>query len=417
MSTHSPAPAVASFARRGLIILTLINLFNYLDRYIVSALAESLRLSLHLSDAQLGAVMTAFLISFTLTAPLLGGLGDRAPRPRVIAIAVAIWSIATALSGFAGGFLALLAARAAVGIGEAAYGTIGPALIADYFPLAIRGRVFSVFFAAIPIGSAAGYVLGGLVDQRFGWRAAFFIAGAPGLILAILALTLVDPPRGATDAHASDPATSRNSWRTYLMLLRNRPYRLTVLGYAAYTFALGGLAFWTPAFLERMRGLPKQQATAGFGAIVVITGFIGTFLGGWLGDRLLIRHKQAYLWLSGLSTLAAAPIAVIAFTARSPIIYFSAFVVIEILLFMSTGPVNSAIVGHVGAHERARAVGLSIFVIHTLGDVPSPPLMGALSDRTTLATAFLIVPVAIAVAGAIWTWAAWTADRELQPQR
>src|SRR5947208_2315349 len=251
-------------ARAGLLVLTLINLFNYLDRWIVAALAESMKHSeLRLSDGQLGSLMTGFLIVYMLAAPLFGSLGDRRSRPRLLALGVGIWSIATALAGLAQNYVGLFAARAMVGVGEAAYGTISPGLLADYFPRDKRCRVFAVFFAAIPVGSALGYIVGGLVDRYFGWRQAFFVAGIPGLILAALALRLYDPPRGAQDPDAPAAARSRTmglgtaARAAYALLLRNRPYVLTVLGYAAYTFAIGALAFWTPSFLERARGIPK----------------------------------------------------------------------------------------------------------------------------------------------------------------
>jgi MFS transporter, Spinster family, sphingosine-1-phosphate transporter len=184
----------------ALAVLTLINLFNYLDRYVVSSLVESLKRSeLALSDTQLGFLMTGFVLVYMLTSPVFGTLGDRRGRPRLLAMGVGIWSVATALGGLASSFTGLFATRAAVGVGEAAYGTIAPALLADSFPKEKRGRVFAVFFAAIPIGSAAGYILGGLMDQKFGWRAAFFVAGLPGLALALLCLGLKDPPRGGRD--------------------------------------------------------------------------------------------------------------------------------------------------------------------------------------------------------------------------
>jgi MFS transporter, Spinster family, sphingosine-1-phosphate transporter len=432
IETMNARASSASAARTGLLVLTLINLFNYLDRFVVSALVESLKKSeLALSDTQAGSLATAFLVVYMLTSPIFGTVGDRGKRPRLLAIGVGIWSVATALGGFARSFPALFAARATVGVGEAAYGTIAPALLADYFPKEKRGRVFAVFFAAIPVGSAAGYVLGGLVDQHFGWRSAFFVAGAPGLLLALLCLTLADPPRGAQDAvsvskdsphpgPSPSPELRRTSlpkgegerpWRTYGRLLRNRPYALTVLGYAAYTFALGGLAFWMPAFLERVRGLSKGEATIQFGGIVVVTGFIGTFAGGWLGDYFLKRSKQAYLWVSGWTALAAAPAAFVAFVAPQKAVYLSAIVVAELFLFASTGPINSAIVNLVAPTERATAVALSILAIHLLGDVPSPPLIGAISDATSLAVAFRIVPAAMAVAGVIWLVAARRGNR------
>src|SRR6266480_7775987 len=190
-------------ARAGLLVLTLINLFNYLDRWIVAALAESMKHSeLRLSDTQLGALMTGFLVVYMLAAPVFGSLGDRRSRTRLLGLGVGIWSVATALGGLARSYAGLFAARAAVGIGEAAYGTISPALLADYFPRERRGRAFAVFFAAIPIGSALGYIVGGLVDRYFGWRQAFFVAGVPGVVLAALVLRLYDPPRGAQDPDA-----------------------------------------------------------------------------------------------------------------------------------------------------------------------------------------------------------------------
>src|SRR5207245_1861753 len=236
--------------------------------WIVAALAESMKHSeLRLSDAQLGSLMTGFLVVYTATAPLFGSLGDRRARPPLLGLGVAIWSVATALAGFARSFTALSPARA---------------------------------------------------------------------------------PRAADAA-----------------LLRSRRYALTVLGYAAYACAIGALAFWTPCFLERTRGIPKAQATVQFGAIVVATGFLGTYGGGWLGDRLLRRSRQAYLWVSGVATLAAAPLTLVALAASAPPVYWTAIVAAELLLFASTGPVNSTIVNVVSPHVRATAVALSIFTIPT----------------------------------------------------
>ena len=402
---------LAGAAGRALVVLALINLLNYLDRFVVSALVESLKRSeLALSDTQAGLLMTGFVVVYMLSSPVFGVLGDRGSRPRLVAMGVLVWSLATALAGFAGGFMTLFLARAVVGVGEAAYGTISPSLIADLYPRTQRGRVMAVFFAAIPIGSALGYVIGGLVEHAFGWRAAFFVAGVPGILLAFLCLRLPDPLRGAQD---EEPALApSNALAAYRNLFRNRSYVLTVLGYAAYTFALGGMAFWMPAFLERVRGLPPAQATVQFGAIVVITGFVGTFAGGWLGDLLLRRSRQAYLWLSGVSALLAAPLSWLVFTDPRPSVYLPAMVAAELLIFASTGPINSVILNVVKPGERATAVSLSILAIHLLGDVPSPPLIGRLSDISSLDRAVLIVPIAVLAAGAIWTLEAWLGGRQ-----
>ena len=451
---------VRTSAGYALAVLTFINLFNYLDRWVVAAVVESIKRSeLHLSDTELGLVGTGFIFVYTLTSPIFGSLGDRRSRPPLIAIGVALWSIATALAGFARGFTSLFSARSAVGIGEAAYGTIAPALLADSFPLEKRGRVFATFFAAIPVGSAAGYVLGGLVDKHFGWRAAFWIAGAPGLLLALLVMFIGDPPRGSQDASHGAPASSgrtdpdmsdgapasagrmdsdmshgapasagrmdpqarpmhqakagahpAKTGAPYRHLFKNTHYMLTVIGYGAYTFALGGLAFWMPAFLERSRGMTRSEATVTFGAIALVTGFVGTFAGGWLGDFFLRWTKQSYLWVSGIVTLVAAPVTYIALSDHRRGVYLAAIVIAELLIFASTGPVNSAIVNAVAPGERATALGLSVFVMHLLGDIPSPPLIGRISDATSLEHAFLIVPLAVLIGGAIWTYAAWRAE-------
>ena len=411
-------------------MLSLINLFNYLDRYVISALVESLKHSaLALSDAQSGSLMFGFLAVYTLAAPLFGVLGDRGSRPRLMAFGVGCWSVATVLSGFAGSYLGLLAARASVGIGEAAYGTIAPSLLSDYYPIAQRGRVMAIFFCAIPVGSALGYVVGGLIDSHFGWRAAFFAAGLPGFALAALCLRLYDPPRGSQDAPGADAPSPRQApgeaspgdaspgdappgdaspaaRPTYLMLLKNRPYGITVLGYAAYTFAMGGLAYWMPAFLERIRGMPHAAATVSFGAIVVVTGFVGTFIGGWLGDLCAKRSPQAYLWVSAAATLAAAPFVWLALTTVSNTGYLVCMVIAQLLMFLSTGPINATIINLVLPTQRASAVALEVFVIHLLGDAISPLLIGWLSDASSLGEAVKIVPVAVVLSGLLWVWAA-----------
>lgn len=395
----------------ALTVLTAINLFNYLDRSVLGAILELLHKDLGLSDTQLGWATSAFMVVYMLTSPVFGSLGDRRSRPRLIALGVAIWSVATAAGGFATGFITLLIARACVGIGEAAYGSIAPPLISDHFPLEKRGRVFAFFFAAIPIGSAAGFIFGGLVGKAYGWRSAFMLAGLPGLLLALLVLTVVDPPRGLHDGGAPAKPAGQSWLASYAHLMRNTPYVLTVLGYAAYTFGLGALVAWMPTFLMRVRHLSVGDATVTFGAIAVGTGFVGTFAGGRLGDYLLKYSKNAYLWVSGIATLIAAPATYVALTNPNRGVYITAIVIGELLLFASTGPVNSAISNSVSATERATAFGLSVFIMHLLGDVPSAPLIGYLSDLSDLSRAVLVVPVAVVIGGAIWTFAAWHAGR------
>ncbi len=400
--------------------LTFINLFNYVDRWVPAGLGDLLIGPLHLGDKQFAFLNTAFLIVYAVASPRFGTLGDTRARPRVIALGVALWSVATMLGGFAVGFVSLLLARSLVGVGEAAYGSISPSVLADAYPLDRRGRVFAIFYAAIPVGSAVGYIVAGAVGSHFGWRAAFFVAGAPGLLLALALLRLPDPPRGAQDDVAAAPAPRpAGGWRHYRALLGNAPYRWTVLGYAAYTFALGGLALWMPTFLERARGVPIRTADAQLGGILVVTGFVGTFAGGWIGDRVLRHRRNAYLLVSGVATLLAAPCALAALVATDQRVYLASLIAAELLMFLSTGPINSAIVNYVAPTERATAMAFSILLIHALGDVPSPYIVGAISDARraagassgdALQLAVLVLPIAILVGGIIWTGAAFSRE-------
>jgi MFS transporter, Spinster family, sphingosine-1-phosphate transporter len=418
----------------ALAVLTLINLFNYIDRYVVPAVQESIKRSpMHPSDAQIGMLASAFIIVYFVTAPVFGAYGNRPWRLRLVAAGVAVWSLATAAGGLAQSYASLLGARASVGIGEAAYSAIAPAVLADFFPERLRGRVFGVFYAAIPIGSALGFVIGGNVDHHAGWRAAFFVVGLPGLAAAALTLLLVNPAPGAHDTAPPADAVPRlatdapiergpggllrllpefitdrisSPLRLYLPLLHNSEYVLAVLGYAAYTFGFGGISVWMATFLIRVRHVAEAPATTDLGAIVVVTGFVGTFLGGWIGDTLAKRIRHGYLWLSALSMFPAAPFVYLALTVPSPRIYWPAVAIADFFLFLSTSPINAIIVNEVPPTSRAAAMAASIFTIHLLGDVPSPWLIGQISDRTSLANAVLIIPVAVIVSGAIWTWAA-----------
>lgn len=396
------APRAAWIA---LAVLTAINFVNYIDRYVLPAVMEEVRRSeLRPSDLQLGLLTSAFLVVYTIAAPFFGAYGDRGRRPRLLALGIMVWSVATVLSGLARNYPSLLAARAGVGIGEAAYATIAPALLADFFPAAMRGRVLSIFYSATPVGAALGYLLGGQVASHYSWRAAFFVAGLPGFILALIAYRM-------PEAETRSKADKGDGFRAYLELAKNPAYASVVLGYAAYTFGLGGISVWMPSFLERVHHLPTAAANNVIGGITVLTGFGGALIGGWLGDRLLRRWKESYLWVSGWSTLLAAPFAYLAFTLDSPG-YLIALFVAELLIFLSTGPINSSILGVVPATMRASAMALSIFAIHALGDGPAPALIGYLADRSSLQQAVMIIPVAVVIGGLIWLVAAWRGERK-----
>ncbi len=405
------APISPRTMRYALIILTGVNLLNYLDRFIVPPLLGAIKSDLQITDTQAGLLATGFLLVYMVVAPLFGMLSDRGgSRARLMAIGVVIWSVATALGGLAGSFLGLLLARAVVGVGEASYGTIAPTVLADYFPPERRGRVLSIFYIAVPVGGALGYIVGGLMNSHFGWRPAFWIAGIPGLLLAWFVLRLPTPP-SSPDRNADRPARRGIDWEAYRHLMRNGRFGVTVLGYAAYTFGIGALAHWMPEFLKRVRGLPSAEADTNFGLILVVTGLVGTILGGWLGDRLLRYTRHAYLLVSGVATLLAAPLTWLALTATDKVTYLAALTLGEILIFVCTGPINSAILNYVAPRYRASAMGLTILLIHLFGDVPSPALVGRISDGAGLQAGMMIIPVAVLISGMIWTLGAWPGRR------
>jgi len=393
-------------ARFALGVVTILNFLNYIDRYILSAVLPRVKSELVLTDFQLGLLANIFLVSYFVASPLFGALGDRLSRPRLMSAGVTAWSMATAAAGFTANFVQLLIARAGVGIGEAAYATISPALLSDYFPRSQRGRAFAVFYVAIPVGSAAGFLLGGTLERVFGWRAAFYAVGLPGIALALLALRVPDPLRGATGQPSPSgrgQGEGLSTAKTLSDLFRNKAYVGTVLGYAAYTFALGGLAFFMPTYFERVRNLELARADFIVGSVTVLAGLSGTFLGGYLGDWITARVQYGQLWLSGLSSIAAVVPAWLALTVASSPTYIVWFFLAEFLLFLSTGPVNVMIVSVVPPAARARAMAVSIFTIHLFGDAISPPIIGWLADTHGLARAVLIVPVAIAISGFVWT--------------
>ncbi|MDO9020494.1 MAG: MFS transporter [Deltaproteobacteria bacterium] len=384
----------------AMVLLGAMNLLNYIDRFVLPAIIESVRADIPMTDAQQGVALTAFIWVYMLASPVFGRLGDTRSRRHLLAFGVALWSLATAAAAFATTFAGLVAARAAVGVGEAAYATIAPALIGDYFPRAKRGRAMAAFYLAIPVGSALGYILGGRINHAAGWQTAFLAVGLPGLLLAAAALTLTEPPRGHFDDEpAAAPLPLLDTLRA---LARNREYVVTVAGTVAYTFALGGLAQWMPTYLIRVRHMDGAAANTVFGTLTVLSGLLGTFLGGWLGDLLRGRVRHPYLLLSGVSTLLAVPFAVLAFTLPGADQRWAAVFVAETLVFVCTGPANTILVDCVPAAMRTMGFAVSILVMHVLGDAISPAIIGLVSDRSSLQTAVMLVPLAFALGGAVW---------------
>jgi len=340
-------------------------------------------------------------------------LAERYSRWLLVGVGVILWSLASGASGLAGGFFALLLTRCFVGVGEAAYGPVAPALISDFYPVKMRGQVLAWFYMAIPVGSALGFVIGDMVarsgigawgERTLGihaesWRWAFYIVVIPGLVLGLWSFFMKEPPRGQADLGHGAHAAKVN-WRTYLVFLRTPSYVFCTLGMTAMTFAIGGIAFWMAYFLKHKPGAPPAVTTI-FGAITVVAGLMATLLGGWVGDKLRVRIPGSYFLVSGLAMLVGFPFMLLTVNASFPMIWVWLFLTC-FCLFFNTGPTNTILANVTHPSIRAAAFALNILIIHAFGDVISPVLIGIISDRYSMKLAFVVVGLMFIVAGGFW---------------
>jgi MFS transporter, Spinster family, sphingosine-1-phosphate transporter len=390
-----------------LAVLTALNVLNYIDRNMLLGVQPLIQKDFKITDAQTGLLTSAFFGCYMFAAPAVGWMGDRFPRKNIVLIGIAVWSGFTLLTWLVRDYNQLLFRHTIVGIGEASYATIAPTLVADLFPVQRRGRMLSIFYLGLPVGSALGILLGGPLGEHFGWRVPFMIAGIPGFLLALVFWLLPEPARGQTEAFAITPSLERS---TVEGLVRNGAFITACLGMAMYTFAVGGLQVWIPTFLHRVRGMSVSRAAVVFGLIAAINGIVATMLGGWIGDRMLKRHDGAYYRFSGMAMFAAVPLMIAAVYATGssmlPAIFFAVFA-----LLVLTGPSNTAVINSVDAGIRSTALAINTFVIHLLGDAFSPWLIGKISDRTSLQTAFWAAFVAAALSGGFFIYGAKFAPR------
>jgi len=395
------------YPRLLLAVLTGLNILNYIDRNVLFAVQSDVKKEFLVSDAQIGVLTSAFFFTYMFAAPLVGWMGDRFPRKNIVVFGIVVWSGFTFLTWLVHDYNQLLFRHALVGIGEASYATIAPTLIADSFPPLKRGRMLSIFFLGLPVGSAAGYFVGGYLAHYFGsWRAPFMAAGIPGFLLAFLLWMLPEPPRGQHEQHA--PV---DSWQLLRGLVRNGAFLTATFAMAMYTFAIGGMQVWIPTFLQRIRGLDVKTANIDFSIIVIINGIGATLLGGWLGDRLLKRYFGAYYSFSGIAMLVAVPFMVAAIYVGGKLMFPAIFAAVFFIL-VGTGPTNAALVNSVSASIRSTALAVNVFIIHLLGDAFSPALIGRISDKTgSLQIAFWVAFVAAGISGVILLYGARFAPR------
>jgi MFS family permease len=359
----------------------------------------------------------AFMAVYMVGAPVFGRLAERRSRWMLVGIGVILWSLASGASGLAGGFIGMLLTRCFVGVGEAAYGPVAPTLLSDLYPVKQRGQVLARFYLAIPVGTAVGYILGAAVaSSNLGpwmgrtvgihaesWRWAFYLVVTPGLALGICSLFMKEPKRGQADLGLGVEVEPRKAqWRDYGTLLRTPSFVLCTLGMTAMTFAIGGIAFWMPYYLKKQPGAPGR-VTEIFGAIVVVAGLSATLLGGLAGDRLRARIPGSYFLVSGIAMLVGFPFMLLTLHAAFPGMWVWVWLFVACFcLFFNTGPTNTILANVAHPSIRATGFALNILVIHALGDVLSPVVIGILGDRYNLTFAFSTVGGTFVLAAIFW---------------
>lgn len=394
-------------------ILLVVNILNYADRYVLSAILPSIKHDFHMSDFQGGLLISSFLIVYAIATLPLGVWADRGIRKNIVALCVGIWSVSTALAGFAQNLPQLFSMRSILGIGEAGYAPASLSLLGDFFSKAKRGRVLSYWSIGTLVGAAIGVALGGLVADTLGWRWAFYIVGIPGLIAAFLAWRIHEPTRGVFDSESIESGEERGVeighgkiGKDFLgivkSLFRIPTYWILVGALVFSFFTIGGTSFWLTTYLARDFGLSLTKAGAISGGVLVSSGLIGTILGGLIADLIQRRYPQGRLFTSMLGFLVGAPLVLLALFIQNLPLFIAIFIVAAISLNFCTGPLNAVIQDIIAPNMRATAVGLALLLAHLLGDAAAPTIIGLLSDNSSLRTALIVTaPTFLFLAGLV----------------
>ena len=378
-------------------LLTAINFLNYLDRIVFVAVGPELKHSFHLDDGQVGMTASAFLLVYTLAALPMGLMADRRSRTKIIAVGVALWSLATWYTAIAHTFTELFVGRAVLGIGEASYIPAGAALLAAYFPRGERAQVLSRWGASTLVGTAVGFVAGGVIAQHFGWRLAFLLCGPPGLILAYLIWRAkdrqaydADDLAAKTEVLAPPPAPrARNApaWQHTLRtlagqvqtVLQSRTVRISILLQALGLLVTTPALVFVPIYLREHFHLSIESTALIAGGVLIPAGVLGTLLGGVVADRLTRRYPGGRMMAVGIGFAGAAPFFIAAFLSSNLYVLLGLAFIGVGFLNMYNGPLNAAIQDVVPSTLRASAIAVIMTIAHLLGDVGSPTFVGKLA--------------------------------------
>jgi len=404
------APVSDAYRRYVLGLLLVVYVFNFVDRQILTILAEAIRLDLELSDTALGFLGGfAFALFYTLAGIPIARWADRGVRRSIIALGLLAWSAMTAVTGLSKSFTHLALARVGVGLGEAACSPPAHSLLSDYFPPERRGTAFSIYALGIPIGSAIGTFAGGWIKELFDWRTAFFVVGLPGIVLAgVVRLTLREPPRGLSEgrAAASPPRASEPIRDVLRSMMRLRSFRHMSMAAALHAFYGYGAAFFLPVFMIRVHGFGEGELSTYLALIALFGGGLGTFLGGWLGDRLAPRDQRWYMGVPGIATAIGIPFAAGVYLWPDGYVALLFAVPASLLGAMYLGPTFAMAQGLARPHMRALVSAILLFIINLVGLGFGPQVVGLLSDA--LAPDYGVESVRYALLWVVLAGAAWS---------
>jgi MFS family permease len=370
------------YANYALGLLLVVYIFNFIDRQILSILLEDIKEEIHLTDTQLGFLGGIAFALFYATAGIpIARWADRGSRRTIIALAVLVWSGFTALTGSAKSFAMLLTARIGVGIGEAGCSPPSHSLISDYFPVERRGTALSIYALGIPIGGALGMLIGAWVADLFDWRTAFVAVAVPGVVLAaVVRLTLREPERGRTEVEAPVDSGGESVGQVLRFLAGLRSFWHMSFAGALHAFVGYGAAYFVPSFFARVHEMGLAERGTWLAAIGLV-GVVGTFLGGWLGDRLAPRDMRWYLWVPGLATIAGVPIALGYYLSPDPYVALLLFgIPAGVAGPMYLGPSFAMTQTLVKPHMRAMASAILLFILNMIGLGIGPWFVGFVSD-------------------------------------
>ena len=386
-----------------LFLLTLINIFNYLDRILIQAVKPSLLNEWSLSEEKAGYLISALVVGYCLFAPIFGILAQKYKRPKIMSLGIFLWSLATVASGLATSYSGLLLSRVFVGIGEASFATICPSYIKDRFKDPIKiNKALSIFSAAIPIGSALGFVLGGIVTEKLSWHYTFFLGGIPGLVLCYFVYRL---PEINSIESINEEIKNLNIKESIHKLLSIKIIRYSIIGYMFNTFALQGIAATVVKF-GMEHGFSQSEIGSYFGAILVVTGFVGSIGGGYLSSyfasKATMSKDRTLLLFVTICALISVPLLFLAVYAENKYMFLFFCFLAELFIFGGVTPLNTILVICSPSQLVSLTQGITIASINIFGSFLSPIVLGIVADRTNLRTAMYLCPVALFLSFVSW---------------